>query len=91
MSRKTVSELKAYFETGDVPSQSEFGDLIDSTFNATSGLNSTNGFATLSVMSLSVSELFADSLQGVSQSLAVTTPTGTSTLTITDGIITNIS
>jgi hypothetical protein len=91
MAIKTVSELKAYFETGDVPTESEFGDLIDSTFNATSGLNGTNGFANLSVISLSTSEIYSDGLQGVSESLTVNTPGGTATITITNGIITNVS
>lgn len=89
MSRQTISQLKSYFETGDVPTQTQFEDLIDSTFNATSGLNDTNGFANLSVISLSANEIIVNN--GVSQSLTVSTPSGTSTITISNGIITNIS
>jgi len=33
MSVKTSAELKAYFETGDIPTQSQFIDLIDTIFN----------------------------------------------------------
>ena len=29
---KTLAELKAYFETGDKPTQTEFENLIDSTY-----------------------------------------------------------
>jgi len=32
MAIKTSNELKAYFETGDTPTQEQFGDLIDSTY-----------------------------------------------------------
>lgn len=32
MAIKTLNELKAYFETGDTPTQEQFGDLIDSTY-----------------------------------------------------------
>lgn len=39
MAIKTAAELKAYFETGDVPTQQQFVDLIDTIFSmATSGL-----------------------------------------------------
>ena len=33
MAIKTSAELKAYFETGDVPTQAQFIDLIDTIFN----------------------------------------------------------
>jgi len=33
MPQKTKAELKAYFNTGDRPTEAQFGDLIDSTFN----------------------------------------------------------
>jgi len=33
MAIKTAAELKAYFETGDVPTQQEFVDLIDTIFS----------------------------------------------------------
>ena len=33
MSIRTVSELKALFQTGDTPSQNDFGDLIDTTYD----------------------------------------------------------
>lgn len=32
MAIKTAAELKAYFETGDTPTQAQFEDLIDSTY-----------------------------------------------------------
>jgi len=32
MAIKTPTELKAYFETGDIPTQTQFEDLIDSTY-----------------------------------------------------------
>jgi hypothetical protein len=34
MAIKTTEELKAYFETGDVPTQDQFVDLIDTLFSA---------------------------------------------------------
>lgn len=34
MAVKTAIELKAYFETGDVPTQAQFVDLIDTIFSA---------------------------------------------------------
>lgn len=34
MAIKTSAELKAYFETGDTPTQQEFVDLIDTIFSA---------------------------------------------------------
>jgi hypothetical protein len=37
MSEKTRTELKAYFETGDMPTQSEFEDFIDSVPNLAQG------------------------------------------------------
>lgn len=91
MARKTVSELQSKFETGDVPTAGDFRDLIDSTYNATSGLKETNGFANLSCISLSVNEFFIQNLEGSTQDLTLTTPTGIATLTITNGIITNVS
>lgn len=33
MARQTKSIVKTYFETGDTPTESQFGDLIDSTYN----------------------------------------------------------
>lgn len=33
MAEKTKAELKAYFETGDKPTQNQFADLIDNTYN----------------------------------------------------------
>ncbi len=35
MANKSKTVLKTYFETGDVPTQAQFGDLIDSQFNLT--------------------------------------------------------
>ncbi len=91
MARKPVSTIKEYFQTGDVPSASQFNDLIDSTYNATSGLGGLQtGFANLSVISLSANEIYSDSLQGVTSSLTVSTPGGTAVLTIKNGIITSI-
>lgn len=29
MAIKTIAEIKAFFETGDTPTQAQFGDLID--------------------------------------------------------------
>lgn len=34
MAIKTAAELKAYFETGDTPTQAQFVDLIDTIFSA---------------------------------------------------------
>jgi hypothetical protein len=39
MSRQTSDHLKGRFEKGDLPSQDDFSDLIDSCFNAISGYN----------------------------------------------------
>lgn len=36
MAIKTAAELKAYFETGDTPTQSQFVDLIDTIFSMAS-------------------------------------------------------
>jgi hypothetical protein len=33
MAKKTRAELKAYFETNDVPTQAQFEDLVDSVLN----------------------------------------------------------
>ena len=91
MARKPIGTLKGYFETGDVPTAAQFGNLIDSTYNAASGLCGTEtGFANLSVISLSANEIYSDSLQGVTSSLTVSTPGGTAVLTIKNGIITSI-
>lgn len=35
MAQKTRAQLKGYFETGDIPTQSQFEDLIDSSVNRT--------------------------------------------------------
>ena len=92
MARQPIDTLRAYFEKGDVPSQGEFNDLIDSTYNATSGITDfSTGFANLSTVSLSAGEIYIDSLMGSTQSLTLSTQTGNVTLTITNGIITNIA
>tara|TARA_R100000152_G_C6695132_1_gene125851 strand:- start:367 stop:645 length:279 start_codon:yes stop_codon:yes gene_type:complete len=91
MARKPVSTIKEYFQTGDVPSASQFNDLIDSTYNATSGLGGLQtGFANLSVISLSANEIYSTSSVGVNSTLELSTPSGTTTLTIKNGIITSI-
>ena len=92
MARQPIGTIKGYFEKGDVPSQSQFNDLIDSTYNATSGINDFNtGFANLSTVSLSAGELYIDLKMGSTQSLTVAlSPSGSAVLTITNGIITNI-
>jgi len=91
MARKSVSTLKGYFDTGDVPTAGQFGDLIDSTYNATSGIATlSTGFTNLSVISLSAGEIVINSLRGSTQDLVVNIPGGTATLTITNGIITQI-
>ena len=33
MAKQNKTTLKGYFETGDVPNQSQYGDLIDSNLN----------------------------------------------------------
>ena len=38
MAYQPIGTIKGYFEKGDVPSQGNFNDLIDSTYNATSGI-----------------------------------------------------
>ena len=93
MSRESISTLKGYFETGDVPTQEQFGNLIDSTFNSTSGIETlSSGYSNLSVISLSAEEFIINDLRGSTQSLEVKAPDdSTITLTITNGIITNIS
>ena len=37
MATKTESQLKAFFETGDKPSSTEFGHVMDSHLNLTDG------------------------------------------------------
>jgi|TARA_R110000824_G_scaffold184011_1_gene365037 hypothetical protein len=92
MARQPIDTIRGYFEKGDVPSQGEFNDLIDSTYNATSGITDfSTGFANLSTVSLSAGEIYIDSLMGSTQSLTLSTQTGNVTLTITNGIITNIA
>jgi len=42
MAVKTLAELKAYFETGDKPTQAEFEDLLDTMFSIASGMKMYN-------------------------------------------------
>ncbi len=91
MPYQPIGTIKGYFEKGDVPSQSNFNDLIDSTYNATSGIGNDTGFANLSTVSLSAGELYIDDKMGSTQSLTLSTTTGNVVLTITNGIITNIA
>ena len=91
MAYKPIGTIKAYFEKGDVPSQSNFNDLIDSTYNATSGIGNQTGYMNLSAVSLSAGEIYINSLMGSTQSLTLSTQSGNVTLTITNGIITNIA
>ena len=91
MAYQPIGTIKGYFEKGDVPSQGNFNDFIDSTYNATSGIGNETGFATLSTVSLSAGEIYIDSLMGSTQALTVSTPSGDVVLTITNGLITNIA
>jgi hypothetical protein len=90
MARQPIGTIKGYFEQGDVPSQSNFNDFIDSSYNATSGIGNETGFANLSTVSLSAGELYIDTKMGSTQSLTLSTTSGNVVLTITNGIITNI-
>ena len=93
MARQDISTIKGYFETGDVPTAEQFGNLIDSSYNSTSGIETlSTGYSNLSVISLSAEEIVINDLRGSTQSLEVKAPDdSTITLTITNGIITNIS
>ena len=92
MARQDITTLKGYFETGDVPSSEQFHNLIDSTYNSTSGIQTlSSGYTGLSVFSLSANEFYINDSMGSTQDLELSTPTGTATLTITNGIITNIT
>ena len=92
MARQDITTLKGYFETGDVPSSEQFHNLIDSTYNSTSGIQTlSSGYTGLSVFSLSANEFYINDYMGSTQDLELSTPTGTATLTITNGIITNIT
>ncbi len=91
MPYQPIGTIKGYFEKGDVPSQSNFNDLIDSTYNATSGIGNDTGFANLSTVSLSAGELYIDDKMGYTQSLTLSNTSGNVVLTITNGIITNIA
>ena len=91
MAYQPIGTIKGYFEKGDVPSQGNFNDLIDSTYNATSGIGNQTGFANLSTVSLSAGELYIDTKMGSTQSLTLSTTSGNVVLTITNGIITNIA
>jgi hypothetical protein len=93
MARQDISTIKGYFETGDVPTAEQFGNLIDSSYNSTSGIETlSTGYSNLSVISLSAEEIVINDLRGSTQSLEVKAPDdSTVTLTITNGIITNIS
>lgn len=44
MARQDINDLKGKFEKGDLPSQDDFGDLIDSCYNSISGYNGTIQF-----------------------------------------------
>ena len=91
MARKPIGTLKGYFETGDVPTAAQFGNLVDSTYNATSGLGGLQtGFANLSVISLSANEIYSTNSKGVNSTLTLSRPSSTVTLTIKNGIITSI-
>ena len=90
MARQPIGTIKGYFEQGDVPSQSNFNDFIDSSYNATSGIGNETGFANLSTVSLSAGELYIDTKMGSTQSLTLSTTSGNVVLTISNGIITNI-
>ena len=90
MPYQPIGTIKGYFEKGDVPSQSNFNDFIDSSYNATSGIGNETGFANLSTVSLSAGELYIDTKMGSTQSLTLSTTSGNVVLTITNGIITNI-
>jgi hypothetical protein len=91
MARQPIDTLRSYFLQGDVPTQGQFNDLIDSTYNATSGITDFNtGFANLSTVSLSAGELYIDTKMGSTQSLTLSTTSGNVVLTITNGIITSI-
>jgi len=37
MARQTIEDIKSKFEIGDLPTQEDFSDLIDSCYNAISG------------------------------------------------------
>lgn len=58
MAVKTAAELKAYFETGDKPTQSQFEDLIDTIFSLSLGTKmflatvTSNGAGALDVLVL---------------------------------------
>ena len=91
MAYQPIGTIKGYFEKGDVPSQGNFNDFIDSSYNATSGIGIETGFANLSTVSLSAGEIYIDSLMGSTQSLTLSTQSGNVTLTITNGLITNIA
>jgi|TARA_R100000781_G_scaffold107925_1_gene72309 hypothetical protein len=91
MPYQPIGTIKGYFEKGDVPSQSNFNDFIDSSYNAVSGIGNETGFANLSTVSLSAGELYIDNKMGSTQSLTLSTQTGNVVLTITNGIITNIA
>jgi hypothetical protein len=91
MPYQPIGTIKGYFEKGDVPSQSNFNDFIDSSYNAVSGIGNETGFANLSTVSLSAGELYINDLMGSTQSLTLSTQTGNVVLTITNGIITNIA
>ena len=91
MPYKPIGTIKGYFEKGDVPLQGNFNDFIDSSYNATSGIGIETGFANLSTVSLSAGEIYINSLMGSTQSLTLSTQSGNVTLTITNGIITNIA
>ena len=93
MARQDIGTIKGYFETGDVPTAEQFGNLIDSTYNSTSGIETlSTGYSNLSVISLSAEEIVINDLRGSTQSLEVKAPDdSTITLTITNGIRTNIS
>tara|TARA_R100001132_G_C3229031_1_gene64439 strand:+ start:50 stop:328 length:279 start_codon:yes stop_codon:yes gene_type:complete len=91
MARQPIDTLRSYFLQGDVPTQGQFNDLIDSTYNSTSGINDFNtGFANLSTVSLSAGELYIDTKMGSTQSLTLSTTSGNVVLTISNGIITSI-
>lgn len=62
MAIKTATELKAYFETGDVPTQAQFVDLIDTIFSAVPDYKVYTALLTQSGTSAPVSHVLKNTL-----------------------------
>ena len=81
MTQRSVTYLKGRFETGDVPTQSDYGDLMDSFVNLETSANQTMA-GNLTLPSVSVSALTANKVIHANTSVNATGTTQGSAATL---------